>query len=83
MHACILIVGLRAHVSCLLVCMCRLLNKIYLILSYLILKPSADWDFETAIEGPWMKKWELTHLNRHTDKVSNDVSIGWHNMTKA
>lgn len=48
-----------------------------------VLPPSEDWDFETALEGPWMKKWELTHMNRHTDKLKDGISVSWHNMTKA
>ena len=22
--------------------------------------------FDTKIQGPWMKRWEITHHNRHT-----------------
>lgn len=25
-------------------------------------------EFDTTIQGPWMKKWELTHINKHVRK---------------
>ncbi|XP_063420288.1 uncharacterized protein LOC134705499 [Mytilus trossulus] len=27
-----------------------------------------DDEFDTTIQGPWMKKWEIVHMNAHTDK---------------
>lgn len=26
-----------------------------------------DEEFDTTIQGPWMKKWQITHMNTHTD----------------
>lgn len=28
-----------------------------------------DNDFDTTISGPWIRKWELVHSNRHTDQA--------------
>ena len=28
---------------------------------------TAEEEFDTTIPGPWMKKWELVHTNKHTD----------------
>ncbi|ESO90036.1 hypothetical protein LOTGIDRAFT_164337 [Lottia gigantea] len=28
-----------------------------------------DEEFDTTITGPWMKKWDLIHMNRHTEKM--------------
>lgn len=28
-----------------------------------------DDDFDTTISGPWIRKWELVHSNRHTDQA--------------
>ncbi|KAK7484969.1 hypothetical protein BaRGS_00023747 [Batillaria attramentaria] len=36
-----------------------------------------DPRFDTTIQGPWMRKWEMVHMNRHTDTLSNDAS-SWH-----
>ncbi|KAK7103955.1 phytanoyl-CoA dioxygenase domain-containing protein 1 homolog [Littorina saxatilis] len=33
--------------------------------------------FDTTIQGPWMKKWEMVHMNRHTAMLSDDVT-SWH-----
>ncbi|XP_045198092.2 uncharacterized protein LOC123552472 [Mercenaria mercenaria] len=30
--------------------------------------PQEDPDFDIRILGPWMKKWELVHTNRHTEE---------------
>ena len=27
---------------------------------------SEDDEFDTTIHGPWMKRWEIVHHNRHT-----------------
>lgn len=27
-----------------------------------------DDEFDTTIQGPWMKKWEIVHMNPHTEK---------------
>ncbi|KAK7488659.1 hypothetical protein BaRGS_00020112 [Batillaria attramentaria] len=33
--------------------------------------------FDTTIQGPWMKKWEMVHQNRHTATLS-DEKLTWH-----
>ncbi|XP_076463481.1 phytanoyl-CoA dioxygenase domain-containing protein 1-like [Babylonia areolata] len=32
--------------------------------------------YNTLIVGPWMKKWEIVHTNRHTDALTNEPTIG-------
>ena len=27
-----------------------------------------DEEFDTTIQGPWMKKWEIVHVNKHVDR---------------
>ncbi|RUS88917.1 hypothetical protein EGW08_003356 [Elysia chlorotica] len=34
--------------------------------------------FDTVIVGPWMKKWEMTHTNRHTERLTDNVEVSWH-----
>ncbi len=35
--------------------------------------------FDTTIVGPWMKKWEIVHHNRHTGKLQMDENVdSWH-----
>ncbi|OWF37081.1 uncharacterized protein LOC110440563 [Mizuhopecten yessoensis] len=29
-------------------------------------------DFDTSIQGPWMKKWEIVHVNRHVQKMQSE-----------
>ena len=36
-----------------------------------------DDEFDTTIQGPWMKKWELVHKNRHTDRLFKESGTGW------
>ena len=31
-----------------------------------------DPEFDATIPGPWMKKWEIVHMNKHTDKFLKD-----------
>ena len=33
---------------------------------------------DTTITGPWMKNWELTHMNRHTDGLKKEGGSSWH-----
>ena len=33
--------------------------------------------FDTRIYGPWMKRWEITHHNRHTESLTTGGS-SWH-----
>jgi len=37
-------------------------------------------EFDTTISGLWMKKWEIVHMNRHTESLmkSEDNPISWH-----
>ncbi|XP_059145123.1 phytanoyl-CoA dioxygenase domain-containing protein 1-like isoform X2 [Physella acuta] len=34
--------------------------------------------FDTTIVGPWMQKWEMTHTNRHTEKLASRGDTSWH-----
>lgn len=34
--------------------------------------------FDTIIVGPWMKKWEMTNTNRHTEKLTSRSETSWH-----
>ncbi|XP_069117184.1 phytanoyl-CoA dioxygenase domain-containing protein 1 homolog isoform X1 [Argopecten irradians] len=43
-----------------------------------ILEPSTDPDFDTTIQGPWMKKWEIVHMNQHTSKLTDETMSSWH-----
>ena len=36
----------------------------------------ADEEFDTTLHGPWMKRWEITHHNRHTQAMLNDNKEG-------
>lgn len=36
--------------------------------------------FDTTIPGPWMKKWELVHHNRHTKALLEHDGSSWHNL---
>jgi len=38
----------------------------------------AEEEFDTTIVGPWMKKWEMTHTNRHTERLTQDTEASWH-----
>jgi hypothetical protein len=42
------------------------------------LQNAEDADFDTTIQGPWMKKWELVNHNTHTDKMKEDIESNWH-----
>jgi len=33
---------------------------------------------DTTITGPWMKNWELSHKNRHTNGLSKEGGSTWH-----
>ncbi|KAH9505053.1 hypothetical protein Btru_061527 [Bulinus truncatus] len=37
-----------------------------------------DDPFNTILVGPWMKKWEMTHTNRHTEKLTSKKDILLH-----
>lgn len=34
--------------------------------------PQDDLDFDTRVPGPWMKKWEITHVNRHVQLFKDE-----------
>ncbi|KAL4238057.1 hypothetical protein ACF0H5_002768 [Mactra antiquata] len=31
-----------------------------------------DPDFDTTLPGPWMKKWEIIHMNKHVERYKRD-----------
>ena len=42
-------------------------------------KDAADEEFDTTIHGPWMKYWEITHPNRHTNAmIQNEGRLTWY-----
>jgi len=36
-----------------------------------------DDPFDTTISGPWMHNWPIVHHNKHTAKLTHNVST-WH-----
>lgn len=32
-------------------------------------KTKEENEYDTAISGPWMKKWEIIHENKHTERL--------------
>lgn len=34
--------------------------------------PAEDPEFDTTLPGPWMKKWEIVHMNKHTERHRKD-----------
>ena len=34
-------------------------------------------DFDTTIHGPWMKRWDIVHHNKHTESLASG-GISWH-----
>ncbi|WAR31467.1 hypothetical protein MAR_034009 [Mya arenaria] len=38
--------------------------------------PQDDPDFDTRVPGPWMRKWEITHVNKHVLQHRKDESAG-------
>ena len=44
-----------------------------------LLQNAEDENFDTTIQGPWMKKWEIVHINRHVSKLeSGEDNTTWH-----
>lgn len=41
---------------------------------------TVEEEFDTTIPGPWMKKWELVHHNRHTRALEKQNGETWHNL---
>lgn len=35
-------------------------------------------EFDTTIQGPWMKKWEIVHMNKHVDRFLKVEGKGAH-----
>ncbi|KAL5022739.1 hypothetical protein ScPMuIL_001894 [Solemya velum] len=35
-------------------------------------------EFSTTIQGPWMTKWKIAHVNRHMEGLSRDKGATWH-----
>lgn len=35
-------------------------------------------EFDTTIAGPWMRRWEIVHVNTHTDAVGRAAGSQWH-----
>ncbi len=33
-------------------------------------------EFDTTITGPWMRQWEIVHVNQHTRKLDADENSG-------
>ena len=29
-------------------------------------------EFDITVQGPWMKSWEIVHINKHTDAFEKD-----------
>jgi hypothetical protein len=34
----------------------------------ILLQDLEEEEFDTTIQGPWMKKWEIVHMNKHVDR---------------
>ena len=35
-------------------------------------------EFDTSIHGPWMKRWSITHHNKHTQSMEDNKGSSWH-----
>lgn len=48
----------------------------------LLLWLQQDDEFSTTIAGPWMKKWEITHVNRHVQAMldAGEGGTQWHGL---
>ena len=33
-------------------------------------------EFDTTIVGPWMEKWEIVHMNKHTEAHARESEEG-------
>ena len=45
-------------------------------MNYCLFQHEID-EFDTTISGPWMKKWEIVHINRHVESLE-DEKLTWH-----
>lgn len=44
-----------------------------------VIPNAEDNDFDITIQGPWMKKWEIVHVNSHVSKLDkNRDYVTWH-----
>lgn len=44
-----------------------------------IIPQAEDEEFDTTIQGPWMKKWEIVHVNQHVAKLDREKdTASWH-----
>ena len=44
-----------------------------------VIPQAEDEDFDTTIQGPWMKKWEIVHVNQHVAKLTQNKDYAtWH-----
>ncbi|KAL4238638.1 hypothetical protein ACF0H5_003345 [Mactra antiquata] len=44
-----------------------------------VIPNAEDEDFDTTIQGPWMKKWEIVHVNDHVSKLDKNTDYAtWH-----
>ena len=38
----------------------------------------AEEEFDTTIQGPWMRKWEIVHMNKHVDRFLSQEAATRH-----
>ena len=44
-----------------------------------VIPQAEDEDFDTTIQGPWMKKWDVVHVNQHVAKLEKNKDYAtWH-----
>lgn len=44
-----------------------------------VIPKAEDEDFDITIQGPWMKKWEIVHVNDHVSKLDKNKDYAtWH-----
>ena len=36
---------------------------------------AAEDPFDTIIAGPWMKKWDIVHMNKHVERYLRDEGL--------
>ena len=44
-------------------------------LTYLQETDGEDPEFDTTLPGPWMQKWEIIHMNKHTQRHKRDEAL--------
>lgn len=60
---------------CIQLFVCCLLTSDYP--TFTLQQDEVDEEYDTTIQGPWMFKWEMIHMNRHTEKLKNEETT-WH-----